>query len=135
VSQENVEIARQALEAAYRRPKPDFATINALFHPEHELVSHIDALERGSHRGAHGYRDWLQHTEETMPWESSVEDARAIDADRVLAITPTRSRGTLSGVTLEQRLACIATVREGKITRTEVYGSPEEALKAVGLGE
>ena len=38
-------IVRRALEAAFRRPKPDFATINDLFHPDHEFTSRIDALD------------------------------------------------------------------------------------------
>jgi hypothetical protein len=33
----------------------------------------------------------------------------------------------------EERHGCIVTVRGGKIIRTEVYPSPEEALKAAGL--
>jgi hypothetical protein len=47
MSHENVEIVRRAIEAviqtpieaAIQTPTPDFATINALFHPDHELVS------------------------------------------------------------------------------------------------
>jgi ketosteroid isomerase-like protein len=57
-----------------------------------------------------------------------------IDDDRVLAIIPTRTHGKSSGVTLdEQRAACFVTVRGGKIVRTEVYPSPEEALEAAGV--
>jgi len=46
-------------------------------------------------------------------------------------------RGTeASGVALrEERVASIVTVRGGKIVRTELYPSPEEALEAVGLAE
>ena len=59
-----------------------------------------------------------------------------IDTDRVLAITPIKVRGKSSGVALrEERVASIVTVRGGKIVRTELYPSPEEALKAVGLRE
>jgi hypothetical protein len=55
-----------------------------------------------------------------------------IDTDRVLAITPTIFRGKSSGVVLrEERVAGIVTVRAGKIVRTELYRSPEQALKAV----
>ena len=35
----------------------------------------------------------------------------------------------------EQRFGCIVTVRDGKIVRTEVYPSPEQALEALGLRE
>ena len=74
MSQENVEIVRRAFEAAIRRPRPDFDTVNALFHPEHEYVSRIElGLEGGSARGGRGYRDWLTTAAETMTWESTLE--------------------------------------------------------------
>jgi ketosteroid isomerase-like protein len=134
---ENVEIVRRAIEAAIRRPKPDFATMNELYHADHEYVSVVDAkLEGGSHRGMGGYRDWLVGVEETVQPRSRLEQVREIDEERVLAIAPTRHEGRSSGVALdEERMACIVTVREGKIVRTEVYPSPEAALEAVGLSE
>jgi hypothetical protein len=98
MSEENVEIVREALEAAIRRPKPDFAKINALYHPAHELISRRDVLEGGSHRGVDGYRDWLLDSQETLLWESRLEEVTEIDEDRVLAVTPTRNIGTSSGV-------------------------------------
>jgi ketosteroid isomerase-like protein len=133
---ENVEIARRGIEAAIRRPKPDFDTLNALYHPDHEFISLVSPLEGGSHRGARGYRDWLLSNIETVQSTSTLEQVREIDKDRLLAITPTRHEGRASGVPLDEvRMACIVTVREGKIVRTEVYPSVEEALKAVGRAE
>jgi ketosteroid isomerase-like protein len=131
----NVEIVRRGIEAAIRRPNPDFTTMNELYHPDHEFISLVDtALEGGSHRGMDGYRAWLRGIEETVQPRSRVEQVREIDQDLVLAITPSRHAGSSSGVALEEeRVASIVTVREGKIIRTEVYASPEEALKAVGL--
>jgi ketosteroid isomerase-like protein len=134
VSQANVEIVRRGIEAATRRPKPDFATMNDLFHPNHEFVSLLDALEGGTHRGGRGYRDWLLNARETIEWEPRLEQVTEIDADRVLVITHARFRGKASGVTLpEERYASIVTVRGLKIVRTEVYSSPEQALEAAGL--
>jgi ketosteroid isomerase-like protein len=135
MSHENVEIVRRGMEAALRTPKPDVATLNALYHPDHELISLNLALEGGSQRGARGYRDWWLSGQETLPWESSVEEVTEIDDDRVLVIAPTRNRGKSSGVVLDQRLAIVVTVRGGKIIRTEVYPSPKDALKAVRPAE
>jgi ketosteroid isomerase-like protein len=125
------------METAIRRPKPDFATMNALYHPDHEFISRQEVLEGGSRRGARGYRDWLQNTEEILStWESRLEKVTEIDDDRVLAIMPTRIRGKSSGaMTDEQRIGCIVTVRDGKVIRTEAYSSPEEAIEAAGLRE
>ena len=136
MSEENVEIVRRGMEAATRRPKPDFATVNDLYHPDHEFISRQDALEGGVHRGARGYRDWRLNVEETVPWEGSVDSVTEIDADRVLTITRTSFRGKSSGVQLpEEREASIVTVRGGKVIRTENYRSPEEALEIAGLVE
>jgi ketosteroid isomerase-like protein len=136
MSQQNVDIVRRALEAAFRRPKPDFATINDLFHPDHEFTSRIDALEGGSHRGARGYRDWLLNTQDAVEWESTLEQVTAIDEDRVLGIVPISVRGRSSGIALkEERWGYIVTVRDGKIIRTEVYPTPEDAIEVAGLEE
>src|SRR6266480_4209305 len=135
ISEQNMEIVRGGLEAAFRRPKPDFAKINALYDPAHELISRRDALEGGSRRGARGYRDWLLDSAELLPWQSRLEEVTEIDDDRVLAVIPTRNTGTSSGVVVDQQLTMVVTVRGGKIIRTEVFGSRVEALKAVGLAE
>jgi ketosteroid isomerase-like protein len=65
-------------------------------------------------------------------------DARGgheIDHERVLAVTPTKFRGRQSGAETEQRIAAVVTVREGKVVRTELFLSPEQAREAAGLRE
>ena len=47
MSQENVEIVRRAFQAAFRKPKPDVDTLNALYHSDHEFVSLIQRIEGG----------------------------------------------------------------------------------------
>jgi hypothetical protein len=69
LSQANVEIVRRAVEAAFRRPKPDFATINELYHPDHQFISLLDVLEGGKRRGARGFRDWLLNIEDAVEYE------------------------------------------------------------------
>ena len=59
MSEENAELVRRGTEAALRRPEPDWATINELYHPNHEFVPLASFFEGGSHRGTSGYRDWL----------------------------------------------------------------------------
>jgi ketosteroid isomerase-like protein len=142
MSEKNVEIVRAAIEATLRRPKPDWETMNALFHPDHEFLSRVDlglepvaGQKGGGHRGARGYRDWPTSATEFIEWESTLAEVTDIDQERVLAVTENRFRGKQSGARTEQRLATVLTVREGKVVRTEVYGSPEEALEAAGPSE
>jgi ketosteroid isomerase-like protein len=134
VSQENVAIVRRAMEAAFRKPEPDYPTVNDLYNPDHEFISLVDALEGEKHSGARGYREWRRNVQDAVEYSSRLGDVTEIDEDRVLAIMPTSTRGKSSGIALEeQRFGCIVTVRGGKIIRTEVYPSPEEALEAAGL--
>src|ERR1700726_3761327 len=135
MSEQNAEIVRRGIEAAIHRPKPDWATVNALYHPDHEFISLYEGLEGGSRRGARGYRDWLVNREETVQAQNRLGQVTEIDKDRVLAIVPTSIRGAASGVVIESPLAFVVTVRDGKIVRTEVYSSREDALKAVGLAD
>jgi ketosteroid isomerase-like protein len=73
-------------------------------------------------------------TQDAIVLEPRLEQVMEIDKDRVLAILPDRIQGRSSGVVLsEERLGAIVTVRDGKIIRTEVYPSPEAALKAAGV--
>jgi hypothetical protein len=36
---------QRAVTAVLRKPKPDFATVNDLFHPDHVYISRLEALE------------------------------------------------------------------------------------------
>ncbi len=137
MSEENVEVARQAAVAAVRRPKPDFDTVNALYDPDHELVSGISRVEGRTYRGAQGFREYLIDMRDTFgeSWRVSIEGGRSIDDERVLLIVVGKAQGSGSGVPVEQRMGQIHTLRDGKVTRTEVYASPDEALEAAGLSE
>jgi ketosteroid isomerase-like protein len=133
MAEPNVEVARRALVAANRKP-PDIETIDQLIHPDHEFVSRLDALEGRVHVGVGGYREWRSLAEQDVEWETQIESVKQIDDDRVLAVMPTSYRGKLSGVAMSaDPLAAVVTLRGGKLVRTEVYGSAEEALRAAGL--
>ena len=96
MSQENVEIARRACEAASRRPKPDFDTLNALAHPDHEMFTVQSLVEGGGYKGARGFREWLDSWGEMFgqDWTSSVEQAKAVDDKRVLVTGWIKARVT-----------------------------------------
>jgi ketosteroid isomerase-like protein len=136
MSQENVEIVRRAYTAATRRPKPDFATVNALYHPDHEFVSLTSQVEGRSFVGVRGFRDVLNSLGDTWEsWEITAQQIRSIDAERVLVIVVFTARGRRGGVSVERHFAHMETFRDGKVVRTEAYNSPEEALEAAGLRE
>jgi hypothetical protein len=56
MSQENLDLVVRATQAALKRPKPDFETVNALYHPDHVLVPlAANTLGEGEAKGAEGY--------------------------------------------------------------------------------
>jgi ketosteroid isomerase-like protein len=137
MSEANEEIARRMCAAAWRRPEPDYETINALGHPDHEMFTIQSLVEGGGYRGAQGFREWLASWNEMFgeEWESSVEQATAVDEERVLVTGWMRAQGLQGGVPIEQQFWVVMTVRGGKATRSEVHTNREQALEAAGLSE
>lgn len=131
MSREALDLVRRAARAAARRPEPDFKTMDELFHPDHVLVSvPAAALGEGEVTGGRGYRDWLTRMQESMPFEMDLEGAVDIGPDVVLLVTRVQLRGAASGIAAEQRMWTTMRVAGGRITRTEVFLDPREAVRA-----
>ncbi len=136
MSQENLDLVVRAVQAALKQPKADFETVNALYHPDHVYVPlAANVLGEGEAKGAAGYKAWLQQTDDAIHWEGELKGAVDVGPDKVLVVTLTRFEGASSGVPTEQRTWSVVTVIEGKITRTDVYNDPIEALEAAGVSE
>jgi uncharacterized protein len=131
MSQENVNVVREAWEAAERH---DNEAIFPLYDADVE-VQGLHALGDRVYRGLGGvrefWRDW------SASWsESGSEVEEWIDAgDDVIAVMRLWGRGKRSGVPVEARQSHVWTLREGKMWRLRVYDTRDEALKAVGLAE
>jgi ketosteroid isomerase-like protein len=145
VSQENVEIVRRVVEGMIGAQKNrrrdgsfregDTAAAFALVHPDHELVPYMTRLEGTSFHGEQGYRAWLARLDEAWEsWEAVPEELREIDDARVLVTYRFTARSRL-GMPIDEQLAWIISIRDGRLARTEAYSSVQEALKAVGLEE
>jgi ketosteroid isomerase-like protein len=127
-------LVRAALEAAAKRPKPDYETINTLYHPEHVFVP--AAVGKVEAKGVAGYKAWLKESEEIMPWAiREFEGAVDIAPRTVLAQITMEFRGGSSEIAIDQRMWLLVMVSDGKITRTEAYIDPAKALEAVGMSE
>lgn len=133
MSSEHAELVRRAVAAAYRRPKPDYAVLSALYHPDHEQIPLASRVEgRPGSRGARGFREFLDSMRDAFAsWEVRIDDVRSIDDDRVLVEGLFVALGKRGGVPVEQHFAELITVRDGKIARTEVFSSAEDALETV----
>jgi ketosteroid isomerase-like protein len=143
MSRENIELASRAMRAVSARPKPDFETVNEVFHPDHVFVPVQGQLEGEEYRGARGSQQFFrtsgvqgEASDAPLSWVATdLEGAVDVGNRKVLLVTNASYRGSASGIEFEQRNWVVMTVRDGRISRTEVYADPAAALEAVGLSE
>ena len=130
MSQDNVEVVRQALAALDRRDVEAYLEVAS---PQIELITPASPLQ-GAITGHEGIRDFFREM-----WSFSdtsefrVEDIRPV-AGRVLAffvLTATARQG----IQTSSRVAGVYDLEHGKIRRAHIFADRAEALEAVGLSE
>jgi ketosteroid isomerase-like protein len=132
MSQENVEIAKQAIDAFERR---DIEALRAVNDPDIELDwSESLGPEAGVYQGMDAVlRVWANYFDAFEAIAIPVD--RFIDAgDSVVIPNVSRSLGR-DGVEVFARSTFVLTMRDQKVIRLALYHETEQALKAVGLAE
>jgi uncharacterized protein len=133
MSQENVEVTREAMDAVARQ---DLARLIELTDPDVEWHSFLAQLgEGGVYRGHDGMRRYVRDLSDA--WEflrTQVDDVLAV-GDVVLAVGRLRYRGKGSGVETESPAGYVAKFREGRVVYMRAIREPEQALLALGLPE
>jgi ketosteroid isomerase-like protein len=129
MSQENVEIARKAIEA-WNAGNMD--GLRDLYDPDAVYAVPSDWLG-GPYVGRDAIMEQFADLREV--WRgSSFDRVDALDAgDRV--VVQVAFHGDTRGLPLTTDMAWVYTLREGLIIRLEIFGSKDEALEAVGLRE
>jgi len=131
MSQENVEIVREALAALDRR---DVNAYLALASPEIEVVNPASAIE-GPVTGHAGVRRFFAGLRSSTDQSSfQVEEVRAV-GPRVLAFFTLTAVGRTSGAETSMRVAGVYDLEDGKIRRAHIFVDRAEALEAAGLSE
>jgi ketosteroid isomerase-like protein len=134
MSQENVEIVRQAA-AAFNRGEPDAWIEYCTDDIDYRAIE--GALDdRGAMHGKEAVRAYVQDWLDTFD-DLNVEPLELIDAgeDQVIAVLRNSGRAKLSGVETDLTHAALYTFRDGKIARGREYWTRDEALEAAGLSE
>jgi ketosteroid isomerase-like protein len=130
MSEQNVEVVRQSLDAYCRR---DVETLRMLHHPQLELDwsasrGPLAGVYRGFDEALRFYAEYYETFEET-----TVVADRFIDAgERVVVPNVAHQRGR-DGIEVSARSTLVYTVRDRTITRICLYQEEEQALKDVGL--
>ena len=108
--------------------------VGGFYHPDVESVR-VGLPDGKTYTGLDGLRDvWLEWL---APWTTyRMEPEDVIDlGDTVLLLAHVFGRLGGSQAEVENTVASVWTVRDGKIARVEFYVDRTEALKAVGLEE
>jgi ketosteroid isomerase-like protein len=138
MSQENVGVVVKQFERTNAR---DFAGVMETWAADVTLILHGEvsafSSDTTTRKAAVGewFGDWFRQF--GPDYRFDIEESRDF-GDRVFVVATHHARGRRSGATVEQRIAYVYTVREGKVSRVEVWAGPEArvaALEAAGLRE
>jgi ketosteroid isomerase-like protein len=132
VSEENVQIVRQAVEAFNEggiAASGAFMAHDMEFHEPPEQPAPRVARGRDEVREMWGEFEsaWVEH-------RSELEEIRAVDDERVLLFTVEHFRGR-DGMEVSAPWGALFTVRDDKIVRWQAFWDRRSALEAAGLRE
>jgi ketosteroid isomerase-like protein len=133
MSQKNVEVLREAMEAFNRRDREAWLALND---PEVEFRADPEWPESGTVDGREAVWDFIVGL--TDAWErDAFEMVEVIEAggDKLVVRYRRPVRGKASGIADVLDYWCVNTVRRGKVLRHEWFSSHAKALEAVGLSE
>jgi ketosteroid isomerase-like protein len=132
MSQENVEIIRKAV-AAWNRA--DWDAVLACVHPDSETIDDPRVPGAQTLRGRSEIEKYIKSL--TRYWESvRFVPERFVDyGDDVFVFTRMIARTRRGGPEIERPLDEMFTLLDGKVIRSRVFSSREQALEAAGLRE
>jgi ketosteroid isomerase-like protein len=132
MSQENVDLIQQAVEAINRRNVDQFLDL-----AERDVVqdwSRAVGPQSGVYRGRAEVAQFLHSWWDAFDESVIVVDELVDAGDQVVTVFHGRQRGRASGVEIEGRGAVLVwRVRDGKILSATLYQQRDEALEAAGL--
>jgi ketosteroid isomerase-like protein len=139
MSQENVDLVLGQFEAVNAR---DFDAVLDAWAEDVTLLTHGDLAGlvgvtghnavAGKEAVSDWYGDWFRQFARDYRFEiDQVHDL----GDRVLIVATHHARGRTSGVPVTIRSGYLYTVREGKVSRMELWDDGNDALEAAGLRE
>jgi ketosteroid isomerase-like protein len=128
---DNIALVRAGIEEFARTGVPS----EEFLHPDFELVQASSIVDTaGVFRGPNALRDSLRELSESFEdFSLEAEDYREAPGGEVVALIRARGRGRGSGVEIDNRIAHVWKLRDGKAERLVVYEEPDEAFAAVGL--
>jgi ketosteroid isomerase-like protein len=130
MSEQNMELVRrayahtQATGQAYAEGfAPEFVWDMSKYEgwPEQQRYEGVDGAQRFIDDWTGAWDDWRLEIQE-------IYDA----GDKVVVVVHQRGRGRATGMAVDMVFAQTWTIRDGRLTRMDMYSDPSDALKAVG---
>ena len=136
MSQENVEIVRQLLEAARSGDVQAIEAFVAVSDPSIEHTRLPAASGPDTYCGHDGVRRWFTDMADLWrEWRNEIEELAEVGPDTVAARFRFIAVGRDSGVPVEARLGLVCVLSEGRVLRSRTYASGEAAFEAARLSE
>ena len=132
MSQENIELMRQGYEAMLRR---DIEALLELLDPDVEMHDRPEAPDARSYRGHEGVLTALQVSLDAFDDFRLEPEAYYEADDKVVVLLRMVGTGNVSGVPVEEHIAHLWTIRDGRAVVLQVYSDPGDALAAAGISE
>jgi ketosteroid isomerase-like protein len=133
VSEENVKVVRYCW-AAWIRGDLDAAFANFAPDVEWDTTTYEGWPETGVYRGHDGVRrfldEWLAIWDR---YEAGVDDYLDAGDNQVVALAWQRGHGHESHALVEMQFAMVFTLRDGLVTRMDVYSDRARALESTGV--
>ncbi|HEY6653725.1 MAG TPA: nuclear transport factor 2 family protein [Solirubrobacterales bacterium] len=135
MSEENVELAREAIDALNRG---DLDAWLAFLSPDvvWEALPGVPGIGE-LYRGRAEVRGWIEELWEVAEGvvHTEIEQITDLGEDRVFLALVLTARGRGSGVPFEMPTWSVIWYREGLVTRRQVFWTRDEALEAAGRSE
>ena len=134
MSQDNVEIVRQVIEAWNRR---DFETLMGFGHDDivlHLIGGFADMIGE-KFEGRDGVLRFWREMAQTIGGRIDFDDARDLGANRLLVRFTWTGSGFESGAPAEMKTGQIWAFRDGKVAHVDAYYDAAAAVEAAGLSE
>ena len=131
--EENLEATAAAFEAFGRG---DTEAVLGTAHPEIEIFMPPPFPDAGAYRGREGYLEWTDRWLEVWKeFEIEITAMTPVGSRHVVADAHQRGVGRASGIVVEQDVAYMTEVRDGRFMALHLYPSHADALAAAQARE
>jgi ketosteroid isomerase-like protein len=132
MASENAKRMKKAYEALARG---ETESVFDLIDPDVEISDRPEIPDPQTYRGYEGVVEALGRNEEAFETLDFIPERFVEVGDKIVAVLLMRGRGRGSGVPVEDRIAHLWTLRDGRAYRVQVYSDPDEAIAAARAGD